>query len=78
MLMDVALPKCCEEGWRTHTPQRPQRGAGRLLPLDGRQRLGSWATCLCPFWAWGFPDAALLEAGPGVLCRGSAVCDGRR
>ena len=51
----------------SHTPSRPQGAAGRVLPLDGRQRLGSQATCPCPFWAWGVPDAALLEAGPGCF-----------
>lgn len=75
---DVALPKCCEEGWRTHTPQRLQRGAGRCS-LSGMAGSG-WGRVTLPVpLAWGFPgDAALLEAGPGVLCRGSGVCDGRR
>lgn len=66
MLMDVALPGKCEEGVADSTP-RATEGAGRLLPLDGRQRLGSWATCLCPFWAWGFPDAALLSRPRGAV-----------
>ena len=66
-LTDVALRKCRREERRTHTPWRPRGAAGRVLPLDGRQQLGSWASCPRPFWAWGVPDAALLEAGPGCF-----------
>lgn len=52
--MDVALPKCCEEGWRTLTHPGDHRGA-----LDA-----------CSLWmagsGWGRGPSACALSGPGA------------